>query len=221
MQEQTKISRRRFLAWAGGAVGVGILSCGGVGLLATRQPKVELVESSCGQQAQTRVLVAYASRTGTTGEVAEAIGKTLCEHGAAADVLPVQEVSNLDTYSAVVVGGGIYMGRWLSEATRFVQTQRAALSRVRTAYFLVCGTLREDTQENRRTVAAYLDPLRESVPEIQPVDAGLFAGRIDYARLSPLYRLIMKGMEAQEGDFRDWEAIRDWAARIHPDLVAA
>jgi menaquinone-dependent protoporphyrinogen oxidase len=220
MRERTKISRRRFLAWAGAAVGAGILSCGGAGVLATRQPKIELVESNCGQDTQNRILVTYASYAGTTGEVAEAIGQTLCEQGVAADVLPVKEVSGIDTYSAVVVGGAIYMGRWLSGATKFVQTHRVALSRMPTAYFLVCGTLQEDTAENRRTVAAYLDPLRESVPEIQPVDVGLFAGRIDTTRVSFLYKLIIKAIGTPEGDFRDWDAIRDWAAGVHPNLIA-
>ncbi|MBN1583369.1 MAG: flavodoxin domain-containing protein [Anaerolineae bacterium] len=221
MQERNKISRRRFLAWAGAAVGAGILSCGGTGLLVTRQPKIELVESNCGQDTQDRILVTYASQTGTTGEVAQAIGQTLCGLGVAADVLPVNQVSSLDAYAAVVVGGAIYMGRWLSGATKFVQTHRETLSRMPSAYFLVCGTLQEDTEENRRTAAVYLDPLRKSVPEIKPVDVGLFAGRIDYTRISPLYRMIMKGMDAQEGDFRDWDAIHVWAARVQPDLTAA
>ena len=36
------------------------------------------------------------------------------------------------------------------------------------AYFLVCLTLKDDTEENRRTVAAYLDPVREQGPQVQP-----------------------------------------------------
>jgi menaquinone-dependent protoporphyrinogen oxidase len=220
MQERTKISRRRFLAWAGGAVGAGLLSCGGLGLWATHQPKVELAESKCGGQGMKKVLVTYASYAGSTGEVAESIGQTLCDRGATADVLPVKQVSSLDTYTAVVVGGAIYMGRWLSGATQFVQTHRDALSRMPTAYFLVCGTLQEDTQENRRTVAAYLDPLCASAPEIAPVDVGLFAGRIDTTRVSPLYRMVIKALGTQEGDFRDWDAVRGWAASVYPNLTA-
>ncbi len=39
-----------------------------------------------------RILVTYASRTGSTAEVAQAIAKTLAEDGAQVDVLPMQEV---------------------------------------------------------------------------------------------------------------------------------
>jgi hypothetical protein len=60
-------------------------------------------------------------------------------------------------------------------------------------------------------VAAYLDPVREVV---QPVDVGLFAGVMDYSKLLFIFRLMMKAMGSPEGDFRDWEAIRDWASQV-------
>jgi menaquinone-dependent protoporphyrinogen oxidase len=219
MQQQSRISRRRFLAWGGGALGAGLLSCSGLGLWATHQPKTDLVGSSCGDPMTSRVLVTYASRAGSTGEVAQAIGQTLCEQNVAADVLPVDRVSRLDGYSAVIVGAAIYMGRWLSPALKFVQTHRDTLRQLPTAYFLVCGTLQENTDANRRTVATYLDPLRESIPEVVPVETGLFAGRIDAARVSPLYGTIIKAMGSPQGDFRDWDAIRAWATQLPPSLT--
>jgi len=81
---------------------------------------------------------------------------------------------------------------------------------------------------NCRTVAAYLDPVREQVPQVQPADAaslpycskgvGLFAGALDYTRLPLLYRLIVKAMEQPVDDFRNWEAIRAWAGELAPHL---
>jgi menaquinone-dependent protoporphyrinogen oxidase len=218
MNEQSKISRRRFLMLAGGAVGASALACGGLATLGLRQPAIEYIESDCGKEEnmKDKILVAYASRAGSTGEVAEAIGQVLCEAGAAVDVRLAKEVTDLSPYRAVVVGSGIRVGKWLPEAVQFVERYQEALSRVPVAYFLVCLTLKEDTEENRRTVAAYLDPVRDLV---QPVDVGLFAGAMDYAKLPFIFRLMMKAMKSPEGDFRDWEAIRDWADQVRARLV--
>jgi len=218
MSEQSKITRRRFLILAGGTVGATALACCGLTVLGTRPPAVEFVESSCGKEksVKDKILVAYASRAGSTGEVAEAIGKVLCEGGAAVDVRLAKDVTDVSPYRAIVVGSAIYMGQWMSEAAKFVEMHREALSQIPVAYFAVCLTQKDDTEENRRTVAAYLDPVREVV---QPVDVGLFAGRLDCSKLSFLYRLIAKVMGSPEGDFRDWEAIRAWAANVRGRLV--
>ena len=163
-----------------------------------------------------KILVAYASRAGSTGEVAEAIGQVLCEAGAAVDVRPAKEVTDLSPYRAVIVGSAIRVGKWLPEAVEFVENHRETLSQISVAYFAVCLTLKEDTEENRREVSAYLDPVCEIV---QPVDVGLFAGAMDYSKLPFILRLVMKAMKSPKGDFRDWEAIRAWANRVHDRLI--
>ena len=220
MSEPNKINRRRFLALTGGAVGATALACCGLTVLGTRQPAVAFNESSCGgdNEMGDKILVVYASKCGSTGEVAEAIGQALCEAGAAVDVRLVENVTDVSAYRAVIVGSAIRMGRWLPEAVQFVETHRETLSQMPVAYFLGCMTLAKegDAEENRRAVAAYLDPVREIV---QPVDVGLFAGAMDYARLPFLFRLMMKAMGTPEGDFRDWEAIRAWAADLRPALA--
>ena len=163
-----------------------------------------------------KILVAYASRAGSTGEVSEVIGQVLREAGAAVDVRLAKDVTDLSPYRAVVVGSGIRVGKWLPEAVEFVERHREVLSRIPVAYFLVCLTLKEDTEENRREVSAYLDPVRDLV---QPVDVGLFAGAMDYSKLPFILRLVMKAMKSPKGDFRDWEAIRAWADRVHNRLI--
>ena len=165
-----------------------------------------------------KILVAYASKCGSTGEVAEAIGRTLCDGGAAVDVRLVKDVTDVSDYRAVVVGSAICMGQWLPEAGKFVEAHRDVLSRVPVAYFTVCMTLQDDTEENRRTVAGYTDPVRGIVP---PVDEGLFAGAMDHSKLPFVFRLLMKAMKVPEGDFRDWDGIRDWAASVRPLLLGA
>ncbi len=162
-----------------------------------------------------KVLVTYATRTGTTQDVAVAIGEELETKGAKVDVKNAKEVEDLTAYRAVILGSAIRAGNLMPEAIEFVKANQEKLSQIPVAYFVVCATLREDTEENRQAVAAYLDPLREM---IEPVEEGLFAGAIDRSKLSFPMRLVLKAMKAEEGDWRDWEAIRAWAAELYPAL---
>ena len=59
----------------------------------------------------------------------------------------------------------------------------------------------------------------EIVPDITPVDVGLFAGGVDFKKLGFPFKLILKAMKSPEGDFRDWEAISGWAAEVMPKLL--
>src|SRR5512136_820817 len=88
-----------------------------------------------------KILVAYASRTGFTAGVAEAIGKTLAESGAQVEVHRIQDIQDLTPYQAVVAGSAIRGAQWLPEAMQFMQTHQAALARKPFAAFLVCITL--------------------------------------------------------------------------------
>ena len=227
MSGRAKISRRKFLIGGASLIGVSALTCvGGVGL-AMRQPEVSFYRSSCGATDNTggRVLVTYASEAGSTGEIAGAIGQVICESGAAVDVLPIQTVSDLTPYRAVVVGSAVHSSAWMPEAVMFVETHRDALSQMPVAYFMSCLTLAvADTDELRREVESFLDPVRQQVSEVQPVDVGLFAGKLDFSKLAFAYRVMWPftaGGQATEGDYRDWKAISAWAGNLPPVLLNA
>lgn len=220
MNGEAPISRRHFLALTGGALGATVLACSGLTAAGLQPPPAPFNQSSCGGRSnvEDRILVAYASRTGSTGRVAEAIAEVLCADGAAVDVRLAKEVADISSYRAVIVGSAIYMGRWMSDAVKFVERHKDALSHLPVAYFLVCLTLKDDTEENRRLVRSYLDPVMEKTPQVQPLDIGLFAGRMDYSKLSFFYRLIAKTIDAPEGDYRDWQAIQAWAGKVNGEL---
>jgi menaquinone-dependent protoporphyrinogen oxidase len=165
-----------------------------------------------------KVLVAYASGCGSTGEIAEAIGKALRAHGLDADVRPAKEVTDVSAYRAVVVGSAVRAGKPLPDAVRWVQRNQPALKGMSVAYFIGCLAACEGTEKNAPLMEKYLDPLCALVP---PVDKGFFAGAVDYHKLPLPLGLILKAMKAPEGDFRDWAAIDAWAqglpAKFHLD----
>jgi menaquinone-dependent protoporphyrinogen oxidase len=215
------MNRREFLLAAGSAVGALMLSHGVVGASDDERRPEFLERSYQGARAmESRVLVAYASKCGSTGGVAEAIGQTLHEMGASVDVRLAGNMKDLTPYRAIVLGSAIRMGRWLPEAVDFVKRHQDALSRVRCAYFVVCLTMKDDTPENRSKVLAYLDPVQKEAPKIQPTATGLFPGAVDFANLSFVLRSVLKAKGAREGDFRDWAAIKAWSAEVGRAFLA-
>ena len=202
--------RRNFLTLSAGLIAA--IALGSIPDLG-RAGETQFPEGRCGgdKNMGKRVLITYASKYGSTGGVADAIGKELCGKGLAADVALIGNAGDLGLYQGVVVGSAIYMGKWMPEATDFVKKNRDILRRMPVAYFLVCITLSQPTEKNRAEVLSYMEPIMRAVPEIRPLGIGTFAGALDYNKLSWLNKRILKAKGAPEGDFRDWNSIRTWA----------
>lgn len=159
------------------------------------------------------ILVAYATRYGSTQEVADRIAATLRESNLTVDVQPVKQVRTLDGYRAVVLGAPLYIGSWLKDAQRFLTQHQPALEKLPVAIFSL-GPTRAD--EGMAEVRASLDAQVGKYPWLKPVAVELFGGKYDPAKLrfpdtllkafpaSPLH-----GLPAS--DIRDWEAIGAWA----------
>ena len=208
-----RMERRNFLALSAGFItAIAFGGCRSIPDLA-RAGETRFPEGRCGGDKNTgkRVLVTYASKYGSTGGVADAIGKELCGKGLAADVALIRNAGDLGLYRGAVVGSAIYMGEWMPEATDFVKKNRDILGRIPVAYFLVCMTLAEPTEKNRAKALSYMEPIMKAAPEIRPLGIGTFAGALDYSNLSWPYKIILKAKGAPEGDFRDWNSIRTWA----------
>lgn len=170
-----------------------------------------------------KILVTYASHTGTTVGVAEAIGKTLAEGGLNVDVRPMSEVTDLMPYRAVVAGSAIQAKTWLPEAMQFMRQHQTALAQKPFAAFLVCMTMTFKNEQYRQAVQDWLQPVRALA---HPVHEGFFAGKLDISKIPALsdrlkFRLSVLLGVWKEGDYRDWNAIRVWAKELSAKLQSA
>lgn len=115
------------------------------------------------------------------------------------------------------------LGNGQTQASEFVIQNREVLGRLPVACFLTCLTLARPTEENRMKALGFLDPLHRDAPRVKPVDIGLFAGVLDYDKLSFMVRTVMKikmkDKGVDEGDYRDWASIRSWARDVGPRLL--
>jgi menaquinone-dependent protoporphyrinogen oxidase len=218
---QTRLSRRQFLVLAGGTFGAATLACSRISTGSQPEPKTEWIDTTYGEKTamKDKILIAYASQAGSTAEVADAIGKSLAVNGTSVDVRPVKEVTDLSLYKSVVVGSAIHSGNWLPEAVQFVQDHQSQLNQIPTAYFLVCMMAAKDTEESRKFVSEYLEPVRIMV---KPVAEGRFAGALTLKKYSFIdglgLRIFLAYLKLKEGDYRNWEAINAWAEQLRPQL---
>ena len=162
-----------------------------------------------------KILIAFATRAGSTSEVAKKIADVLCAKGLEVDVLPVKKVKNLNPYRAIILGSAIRAAHWLPEAVQFVENNKSELDKIPTAFFTVSLTMSEKTEENLRKVASYVDPVRSM---LQPDFEGFFPGKMDPKSLSVPTRIMIKAMKTREGDFRDWDAVCAWAEEAYSKL---
>jgi menaquinone-dependent protoporphyrinogen oxidase len=169
-----------------------------------------------------KILVAYATAAGSTGGVADLIGKTMAESGIAVDVCPVQSVKKLDSYDAIVLGSAIHGGKWLPEMVTFLQANQSRLNQVPTAFFLVGLMVNKKDESARKLVDQFLAAERALV---KPVSEGHFVGAMftkDHPGLEGFgmrFFFAYCGLGFRGGDFRDPAAIRAWAERIRPLLI--
>jgi menaquinone-dependent protoporphyrinogen oxidase len=164
-----------------------------------------------------KVLVAYATKNGSTEEVAEAVAATLREGGLEVEIRRAREVRTLEGYRGVVLGAPLYMFRWHKDARGFMARQRDGLMGRRTAVFAL-GPLHDD-EKDRLEVRAQLDKELAKFTWLAPVAVAIFGGKFDPAKLTFPYNLIPALKRMPVSDIRDWPAIRAWADSICPLLV--
>ena len=163
-----------------------------------------------------RVLVTAASRHESTHEIAAAIATGLRDRGIDSLAVPVEAVTTLDGFDAVVLGSAVYMGRWLGEARRLAHVHASALCMMPVWLFS----------------SGPLGPPDHLIPAGEPADVQVlkhlsravahrtFPGRLEMNRLDFAERTVARTIHAPEGDCRDWEAIDRFAGEIAQQLLA-
>jgi menaquinone-dependent protoporphyrinogen oxidase len=171
------------------------------------------------------ILVAYASKHGATGEIAERIAESLREAGQDADVRPFQEAGDLNDYDGFVLGSAAYMGHWLKDATAFLGGNRDVLAK-RPVWLFSSGPLGNEATDAKGVdlrTSAEPKELPEFQQSIHPRDHHVFFGVLDPGKLSfterSLRRLPSAAAILPEGDFRNWDEIQDWAYGIALELA--
>ncbi len=188
-----------------------------------------------------RILVAYSTFSGSTAEVAQAIGEEIARNGLQVEVRPIGDVQSLAGYDGVVVGGPMIMG-WHRPALGFLKRHREALQRVPLAVFVTAMSLtqtgetsvdgvpvyvderlpkpperpgRLSLRERYARVGNYLRPILGAMRPARPASIGLFGGNLEYGRLKWWGVLfVMVIIQAPAGERRNWSAIRAWAAGL-------
>ena len=161
------------------------------------------------------VLVTTASKHGSTTEIGEAIAATLERNGHTVETRAAGRVQSIGQFDAVVIGAAVYAGRWIKDAHRFVDRFEAELAG-RPLWLFSSGPTGAPPKPEPGDVV----DLDDVIERLQPRASVVFAGKLDAGVLSFAERAIIRAVRAEEGDFRDWDAIRDWALQIASDLSA-
>jgi menaquinone-dependent protoporphyrinogen oxidase len=189
------------------------LTCGGAACLALGPPPAEKIQTviSGENNMKEKVLVAYASKCGSTGEIAKAAAEELAARGFTADVLLAENVKDISGYSAVVIGSAIRFGGWLPPALDFARRFREELRGRPVALFTAHIMALGESGEDQAARQAYIKPV---LKDIAPVSAAFFAGKVDAEKLSFVEKTVGRLVGSPEGDLRDWNKIRAWAAQL-------
>ncbi len=171
------------------------------------------------------ILITYASRSGSTAEIAQAIGETLTQLGISVDVQAMTEVNDLSHYLAVIAGSAVRQQQWLPEAMQFLERHQKELAQKPVATFETCMALATKNPARYKralqTASAWMAPVRQLV---NPVSEGYFAGVLDLKKIKELhFRFVLGAMVRlglfPEGDHRNWEAIRNWTEALPAKLL--
>ena len=160
-----------------------------------------------------RVLVAYATKYGATAGIAEKIGQVILQTGLQTDVLPTDRVSDITIYTAIVLGSAVYVGQWRKEAVAFLENNEKVMSKL-PVWFFSSGPTGEGDPVQLMQGWRFPEAQQPIADRIQPRDIAFFLGVLDMNKLNMAEKLLIQGLKAPVGDFRDWDVIVSWATAI-------
>ncbi|MCK1819403.1 flavodoxin domain-containing protein [Streptomyces sp. XM83C] len=162
-----------------------------------------------------KVLVAYGSTNGSTARIADAVAAVLDKEGLTAETRPAGSVQDVSPYDAVVIGGGLYAGRWHKDSRRFARRHRQALAE-RPVWLFSSGPL--DPSAGERDIPP-VPGVRRIMDRVGAREHVTFGGCLEEGAKGWVARMILK--DGKGGDFRDFGRIEAWAARVAGELTGA
>jgi menaquinone-dependent protoporphyrinogen oxidase len=158
------------------------------------------------------IMVGYATRYGSTAEIADIIAEELRALGYIVDCVPLKRAGAMPGgYDAAVLGSPLYMGKWLAEAREYVSRERVALGRMPVAVFSVGYTFRDQSPP---VIQAGYDALSDIRALIPVRDHAFFPGKVDMDKVSPADRAILSLARVTPGDFRNAGVVRAYARQL-------
>lgn len=165
-----------------------------------------------------KILVGYATKYGSTREVADAMAAQLRTHGFEVDLLPLKSIRKLEGYDAAVIGAPLYMFHWMKDATAFLSKFQSRLTRLPVAVFAL-GPF-NDKESEWAEVRRELDGELAKFPWLKPVSIKVVGGKFDPAALTFPYNLIPAMKSLPPSDILNWEEIRAWADEVAENFKA-
>ena len=154
-----------------------------------------------------RVLVAYASKHGSTKEMAEFIGKKLAGHNLETDIQYVGAVTHLQDYDAVVIGSAVYAEQWRPDAAQFIKARTDILAE-KPVWIFSSGPTGHGNATDLLGGFLFPEKLEPFRQKIQPEDTVVFHGNLDLAKLTLAELMIVNGYGGPIGDYRKWDVPR-------------
>ena len=179
----------------------------------SQRPKVKSGGAYTKEKAD--VLVTYATRHGSTADIAWSIGNSFSDAGFKAEVKKIQNVDDVRPYKLVVIGTPIYDNNVLPEIVSFADLHRDWLDKRKVALFVVGRTLRNKDDEKILQTEKIIQKITNIV---DIVDIGMFAGKVAPENLPVKERLGGIFGEKQAGDFRDWREIGEWSKDLRKKI---
>lgn len=164
-----------------------------------------------------RVLVAYASKRGSTAEIAEVVAARLREEGFEVHRHEAAEVDDLAPYDAIVLGSAVYMKRWRGDARHFLRKHRRELA-TRPFWIFSSGPVGDPAKDD----PAWTEPAKivSRAEELGVRDHVVFGGRVPAEPHGPIERSMVDNTPAEFRDRRDWARIKAWAGEVAAQLAA-
>ncbi|MGV1047297.1 MAG: flavodoxin domain-containing protein [Solirubrobacterales bacterium] len=161
-----------------------------------------------------KVLVAYASKRGSTAGIAETVAAEISRCGFDVDCRDSGEVKTLDPYDAVVLGSAVYMKRWRGDAKHFLRHHHKELAK-KPFWIFSSGPVGDPAKDN----PDWAEPPRivEKAEQLGVRDHAVFGGSLP-EEPHGMTKGMVESTPPEFRDRRDWDQIRAWAKGIAAQL---